>query len=129
MLLVIVFLSLVTCVRNDSPKFYATQKNDEKAKRVITKIYRTDTECTSDHVLGEIKKLSSVETNEVGLRDAFWRDEKYRRSSWIAICLTASVWLCGFQVILNYANNILSQVNDDDSLMNPRESVYALGIS
>lgn len=107
-----------------------TQKNYEKAKDVISQIYYTnDNDCTSEHVLGEIKRLSSVETNDVGLVDAFWTNEKHRRSSWIAICLTASVWLNGFQVILNYANNILTQVNDEDSLLNPRQSVYALGLS
>ena len=43
--------------------------------------------------------------------------------------MTASVWLCGFQVILNYANNILTQVDDGDSPLDPRQSTYALGFS
>lgn len=61
--------------------------------------------------------------------DAFWKDEKYKRSSWIAIALTASVWLCGFQVILNYANNIITQISTEDSWLDPRQSTYALGFS
>ena len=56
-------------------------------------------------------------------------NEIYSRSSWIAIILTACVWLCGFQVILNYANNILTQVDDGDSPLDPRQSTYALGCS
>ena len=32
-------------------------------------------------------------------------------------------------MILNYANNILTQVDDEDSLLDPRQSVYALGLS
>jgi len=79
--------------------------------------------------LDELKRLSSVETNNVGFIDAFWRDERHRRSSCIAIALTASVWLCGFQVILNYANNIMTQVDDEGSLLDPRQSVYVLGLS
>ena len=48
-------------VRYDSPKFYITQKLDEKAKHVISLIYQTDQdERTEDQVVAEIKRLSSV---------------------------------------------------------------------
>ena len=49
-----------------------------------------------------------METNDVNFVDAFWYNEAYRRSSWVAIILTGTVWLCGFQVILNYANNMFT---------------------
>ena len=49
-----------------------------------------------------------METNDVNFVDAFWYNETYRRSSWVAIILTGTVWLCGFQVILNYANNMFT---------------------
>ena len=95
--LVIILVYMLCCVRYDSPKFYVTQKKDSLARKVIRQIYHIDSfECSEDSVLAEIKRLSSVETNEVSLRDAFFRDERYRRSSWIAIVLTACVWLCGF---------------------------------
>ena len=42
-------------------------------------------------VLAEIIRFSSVETNDVNFIDSFWRDEKYRKSSWIAIALVTSV--------------------------------------
>ena len=32
-------------------------------------------------------------------------------------------------MILNYANNILTQVDDGDSPLDPRQSTYALGFS
>ena len=86
---------------------------------MIRQIYNIESG-NEDAVLSEIKKLSSVETNDVSLSDAFWGDEIYRRSSWIAIALTASVWMCGFQVILNYANNILTQVDGENSPLDPR---------
>lgn len=76
--------------------------------------------CSEDQILEEIRRLSSVETNDVSLKEAFVSDDAYRRSSWIAIILTATVWLCGFQVILNYANNILTQIDDDDFPLAPR---------
>ena len=107
-----------------------TQKRDEMAKEVIRRIYKTDDlDCTDEQILEEIRRLSSVETNDVSLREAFWSDETYRRSSWVAIILTASVWFCGFQVILNYANNILTQIDDGDFPLRPRQSTYALGFS
>ena len=111
---------MTCCVRYDSPKFYVTQKQDSKAKNVIRRIYSTNDGNTEEQILDEIKALSSVETNEVSFADAFWKDERYRRSSWVALWLTAFVWLCGFQVILNYANNILTQVGDEDSWLDPR---------
>jgi len=94
---VIILIYLLTLVRYDSPKFYVTQKQDEQAKKVIRKIYKTDgAHGNEDQILGEIKSLSSVDSNDVGIKDAFFTDEKYRRSSWIAILLSASVWLCGY---------------------------------
>ena len=95
--LVIFFVYLVSLVRYDSPKFYVTQKQEEKAKQVIKKIYKTDGQQGNEtQILNEIKSLSSVETNDVSVKDAFFKDEKYIRSSWVAILLSASVWLCGF---------------------------------
>ena len=75
---------------------------------------------SEDQILEEIRRLSSVETNDVSFKEAFWSCDLYRRSSWVAILLTASVWLCGFQVILNYANNILTQIDDEDFPLAPR---------
>ena len=121
MFLVTIVVYMLIFVRYDSPKFYVTQKQDEKAKNVISQIFFINQdECTEDQVLAEIKRLSSVDTNDVSLSDAFWKDERYSRSSWVAILLTACVWLCGFQVILNYANNILTQVDDGNSPLDPR---------
>ena len=107
-------------VKHDSPKFYVTNRRDDKAREVISQIY-DESHNVGQQVLSEIKQTSSVDTNEVSLRDAFWNDEKYSRSSWVAVLLSASVWLCGFQVILNYANNIIAQISDGkESPLDPR---------
>ena len=57
--LVTLFFYMIFFVRYDSPKFYVTQKQDEKAKHVINQIYHIDGEdCTEEQVLNEIKQLS-----------------------------------------------------------------------
>ena len=40
--LLVFLVYLLTCIRYDSPKFYVTQKQDEKAKKVIGVIYKKD---------------------------------------------------------------------------------------
>ena len=40
-----------------------------------------------------------------------------------------SVWLNGFQAILNWANQILDDILDEDAYITPREGVYIIGFS
>ena len=40
--LFVLLFYMITMVKYDSPKFYVTQKDDEKAKQVISELYYTD---------------------------------------------------------------------------------------
>ena len=76
-----------------------------------------------------IQQENEVDSNQVSLKEAFLTNERYRRASWISNLLMVSVWLNGFQAILNWANQILDDILDEDAYITPREGVYIIGFS
>ena len=130
---IVLFLVLV---RTDTPRFYISKGENEKAKLAISKIYNTNGDSVKLNNIFEAEKKACAagaeDTSEVGqtvtMKQALWSDERYTRSSWIAILIMAFQCLTGYYAIIAYSAVLLEDDFSDTSgrSLTARQGVYLI---
>ena len=74
----------------------------------------------TDRIITMIKKQSTSETTRVTIKEAFFTNKYYTRSSWVAVFTIIFGMLDGFRAYETYQNTIFSFFLNEDTFINAR---------
>jgi hypothetical protein len=70
----------------DTPKYFLSVGKTMNAKQVIDKIYKNENnQRLTERILVFIDTTGDKEVSKIGFMDAFFRDERYTRASWVSL--------------------------------------------
>jgi SP family sugar:H+ symporter-like MFS transporter len=119
----ILFLFVFT---HDSPKFYLSVGDEEKARFAIRKFYNTQVE-SEDEILAFLKSSCVKDTSSTTLTQAL-TDKKYRMGTWVCLILIFYHEIVGINVVLAYSHRILSEIDPTGKSLNPKTGTIIIGI-
>jgi hypothetical protein len=108
---VITFMGLFLILDHETPKFYLFNGDQEKALKTL-QIYQYDED--EDRQLRELIKKSNVKSIKVSCWDAFVKDPKFVRVSWMAMGITFFVCIIGLTTIRHYSNPIFTALFEEN---------------
>ena len=105
-------------IRTDTPRYYLSTGQEEKAKLVLKKMYDTgDNKVKLDNIVraekaamddgGSSAEGAEAQATKISPKEALWSNDKYVRSSWTSILIMAFQCLTGYYAIIAYSETLL----------------------
>mmetsp|Transcript_15002 Transcript_15002/g.20364 ORF Transcript_15002/g.20364 Transcript_15002/m.20364 type:complete len:408 (+) Transcript_15002:200-1423(+) len=119
-------------VRTDTPRFYLSTGQEEKAKLVLKKMYDTQNNNVKLNNILEAEKAAMGGGDDEGAgpkvspKEALWTNDKYVRSSWTAIMIMAFQCLTGYYAIIAYSEVLLDEDFSSGRKINTRQGVFLI---
>ena len=126
-------------IRTDTPRYYLSTGQEEKAKLVLKKMYDTgDNKVKLDNIVRAEKAAmddggagtegAEAQAKKISPKEALWSNEKYVKSSWTSILIMAFQCLTGYYAIIAYSETLLEDDFNAESgrKINTRQGVFLI---
>lgn len=112
-MMTIFLISLLLQFKLESVKFLIKNKQMKHAKTAVSKIYiGCEKESQQMSIINALARSLGEDTSKYSLRDALCNEE-FRRATWVNFGYIIFHELTGINVILQYSNTILAQINSN----------------
>ena len=136
-LMVITIALFLILIRTDTPRFYLSTGQEEKAKLVLKKMYDTkDNKVKLDNIVRAEKAAmddggagtegGQAQGTKISPKEALWSNDKYVRSSWTSILIMAFQCLTGYYAIIAYSEVLLDEDFSEGRKINTRQGVFLI---
>lgn len=122
------FLSLVFTIKYDSIKNLVTKNEIKEAKAHLRLVYKNCNDSNIDTYVAFIASTCGKATSNLTITDALM-NPKYRRATWVNVGYIVFHELTGINVILQFSNQIFTQMHDSGSSLTPRTGTYITGFA
>jgi hypothetical protein len=118
---------LTTYLKYDSPKFHMSKNQRSLALKSIHQIYPTNgSSRIAYRIYNYIKMTSTSDQPNVSFKQAFFKDEKFVRASYVSLMIIVFSELTGFSAIMLYSNSIFTEIFGKNGAISPREGTFLI---
>lgn len=123
-------LGFLLCVRIDTPKYYLSVGDEERALKAIHTIYDTNgNTIQANRIKRFLEKSCNQETTKVSLTETIWTDERYRRASIVNVTIMTFHTLTGYAAVMAFSTSIFETAGGDGGGgLSPRQGTYFVGL-
>ena len=101
----------MTCITTETPKFHIIKHEDQKAVKIIHKIYKTNgDDYLATQKVDQIRLQSNKQTSKVTYVQALWSDERYRRATYVGATVISFHALTMSVGIHMFSNRLLNDI-------------------